>query len=130
MVRTLNRPEKAAISVIALFAIASLALHGLVLAVTPFGIHRDEFLYFSMGNHLRLWHMDFPPAIAMLGALSQTIFGHTVAAARVFPAIEGTVLIVLAALFKRDGRRKVRAGIRRVRRTRFAALPTQLNAVP
>ena len=102
MARTLNRPEKAAISVIALLAIASLALHGLVLAVTPFGIHRDEFLYFSMGNHLRLWHMDFPPAIAMLAALSQAIFGHTVAAARVFPAIEGTVLIVLAALFARE----------------------------
>lgn len=102
MARTLNRPEKAAISVIALLAIASIALHGLVLAVTPFGIHRDEFLYFSMGNHLRLWHMDFPPAIAMLGALSQAIFGHTVAAARVFPAIEGTILIVLAALFARE----------------------------
>ena len=87
---------------IAGLAIASLALHAAVLAVTPFGIHRDEFLYFSMGNHLRLWHMDFPPAIAILGALSQRLFGHTLAAARVFPAIEGAVLIVLAALIARE----------------------------
>jgi 4-amino-4-deoxy-L-arabinose transferase-like glycosyltransferase len=73
-----------------------------VLAVTTFGVHRDEFLYFSMGNHLRLWHMDFPPAIAILGSLAQSLFGHTVAAARVFPAIEGTILIVLAGLFARE----------------------------
>ena len=86
----------------AALAAVSLALHAIVLVITPFGIHRDELLYFSMGNHLRLWHMDFPPAIAMLGALSQSLFGHTVAAARVFPAIEGTILIVLAALFARE----------------------------
>lgn len=98
--RVSDRPPIAVGTIVALAA-ASLALHAIVLAVTPFGIHRDEFLYFSMGNHLRLWHMDFPPAIAMLGALSQSIFGHTVAAARVFPAIEGTILIVLAALFAR-----------------------------
>ncbi|HEY8312116.1 MAG TPA: glycosyltransferase family 39 protein, partial [Gemmatimonadaceae bacterium] len=101
-----KRPPVATRTIGAIAAL-SLALHAVVLAVTPFGIHRDEFLYFSMGNHLRLWHMDFPPAIAMLGAVSQFIFGHTVAAARVFPAIEGTILVVLAALFARElgGRR-------------------------
>ena len=94
--------QRTAVKVIAVLAFLSIALHAVVLVVTPFGIHRDEFLYFSMGNHLRLWHMDFPPAIAILGALSQILFGHTVAAARVFPAIEGTILIILAALFARE----------------------------
>jgi hypothetical protein len=98
----LTRKQQTAVTVITVLALISLALHAVVLAVTPFGIHRDEFLYFSMGNHLRLWHMDFPPAIAILGALAQILFGHTVAAARVFPAIEGTILIVLAALFARE----------------------------
>lgn len=98
----LSQRHQTAVTIIAALAVASLALHTAVLTVTPFGIHRDEFLYFSMGNHLRLWHMDFPPAIAMLGALAQTIFGHSVATARVFPAIEGTILIVLAALFARE----------------------------
>jgi len=91
-----------AVKTIAGLVIASLVLHAVVMIVTPFGIHRDEFLYFSMGNHLRLWHMDFPPAIAILGALSQGLFGHTIATARVFPAIEGAVLIVLAALVARE----------------------------
>jgi hypothetical protein len=98
----LGRRQQTAVTVIAMLALASLVLHAVVLAVTPFGIHRDEFLYFSMGNHLRLWHMDFPPAIAILGALAQILFGHTVAAARVFPAIEGTILMVLAAFFARE----------------------------
>ncbi|MEO7041245.1 MAG: glycosyltransferase family 39 protein [Gemmatimonadaceae bacterium] len=102
MISELPRKQRIAVIGVAVLAAVSLALHGIVLAVTPLGIHRDEFLYFSMGNHLRLWHMDFPPAIAVLGALSQALFGHTVAAARVFPAIEGTILIVLAALFARE----------------------------
>lgn len=32
----------------------------------PYEIHRDAFLYFAMGEHLRFLAMDFPPAIAML----------------------------------------------------------------
>ena len=48
------------------FAAVKLFAHFLTVAVTPYGIHRDEFLYLSMGEHLRLWRMDFPPAIALL----------------------------------------------------------------
>ncbi|MEO9226094.1 MAG: glycosyltransferase family 39 protein, partial [Gemmatimonadaceae bacterium] len=102
MTTRVSTRQRTAVKVIAVLALLSIALHTIVLVVTPFGIHRDEFLYFSMGNHLRLWHMDFPPAIAILGALSQIVFGHTVAAARVFPAIEGTILIILAALLARE----------------------------
>ncbi len=88
--------------VVLTLAAAKLALHLIVLAVTPYGIHRDAFLYFAMGDHLRLWRMDFPPFIAIMGNLQTAIFGHTLAAARVFPALEGTVLLVLAALIARE----------------------------
>ena len=47
-------------------AAAKLMLHLTVLMLTPYGVHRDEFLYLSMGRHLRFWRMDFPPLIAML----------------------------------------------------------------
>ncbi|MGH7669569.1 MAG: glycosyltransferase family 39 protein [Gemmatimonadaceae bacterium] len=87
-----------AIGVIAALAAAKLALHLLVLAVSPYGIQRDAFLYFAMGRHLRFWRMDFPPFIAVMGNLQTALFGHTMAAARIFPAIEGTVILVLAAL--------------------------------
>ena len=80
----------------------SLGLHLLVLAITPFGLQRDEFLYFAMGRHLRFWRMDFPPLIAVLANLQLALFGHTLAAARVFPALEGTLLLVLGVLIARE----------------------------
>ena len=91
-----------AVPVIATVVAVSLGLHLVALMVTTFGLQRDEFLYFSMGEHLRLWRMDFPPLIAILANVASALFGHTLAAARVLPAIEGAVLIVLAALIARE----------------------------
>jgi hypothetical protein len=88
--------------VLAAFVAAKLALHAVVLVVTPFGLQRDSFLYFAMGDHLRLWRMDFPPLIAIMGNVQTAIFGHTLAAARVFPALEGTAILVLAVLIARE----------------------------
>jgi hypothetical protein len=101
-----QRPALATRS-IAVIAAIKLALHLAVLAVTPYGVHRDEFLYFSMGRHLQFWRMDFPPLIGVLGNLQRTLFGDTLAAARVLPAIEGTLVLILAALMARElgGRR-------------------------
>ncbi|HEU4990851.1 MAG TPA: glycosyltransferase family 39 protein, partial [Gemmatimonadaceae bacterium] len=55
-----------------------------------------------MGDHLRFWRMDFPPFIAVMGNLQTAIFGHTLAAARVFPAIEGALVLVVAVLIARE----------------------------
>ena len=87
---------------VAVFAAAKLALHLTVLAITPYGVHRDEFLYFSMGRHLRLWRMDFPPLIAILGNIQRALFHDSLAAARVLPALEGTLVLVLTALIARE----------------------------
>jgi len=95
------RPPFAARVVLTLAAL-EVALHLVVLAVTPYGLQRDAFLYFAMGDHLRLWHMDFPPLIAIMGNLQSAIFGHTLAAARVVPALEGGALLVSAALMARE----------------------------
>lgn len=95
------RPPFAARVVLPLAA-AKLALHLIVLAVTPYGLQRDAFLYFAMGDHLRFWRMDFPPLIAIMANVQTAIFGHTLAAASVFPALEGTALLLLAALIARE----------------------------
>jgi 4-amino-4-deoxy-L-arabinose transferase-like glycosyltransferase len=96
-----RRPRFAAGVVLTLAALA-FALHMIVLAVTPYGLQRDAFLYFAMGHHLRLWRMDFPPLIAILGNVQTAIFGHTLAAARVFPALEGSAILVGGALAARE----------------------------
>ena len=84
------------------FAAVKLLAHLLAVAVTPYGIHRDEFLYLSMGEHLHLWRMDFPPAIAMLAKAARGLFGDTLFAIRFFPAVAGTCVLVLAGVIARE----------------------------
>ena len=83
-------------------AVLCLLLHVVVNLVTPYGIQRDEFLYFAMGDHLRLWHMDFPPAIAMLSVASRFVLGDSLVALRFVPAVASTAIVVLAALLARE----------------------------
>jgi len=82
--------------VIALAA-ASVVLHVLVNLWSPYGFHRDEFLYLAMGDHLRLWSMDFPPFIAVIANISRALLGESLAAIRFFPALAGALLIVIAS---------------------------------
>ncbi len=94
----IRRPQVLVWAIVAV----KLALHLAVLAVTQFGIHRDEFLYLAMGRHLRFWRMDFPPLIALLGNLSGFLFGHSLAVVRIFPAMEGSLVLLMAALIARE----------------------------
>jgi hypothetical protein len=80
------------------FAAFKLLAHFLTVAVTPYGIHRDEFLYLAMGEHLHLWGMDFPPAIALLAKAARGLFGDTLFAIRFFPAVAGTCVLILAGV--------------------------------
>jgi len=84
-----------------------LLLHLATNVFTPYGIHRDELLYLAMGRHLRLFHMDFPPAIAILAEFSRRTLGDSLWAIRFFPALAGATMVVLAALVAREmgGRR-------------------------
>lgn len=94
-------PPFHAAPVVAIAAL-TLALHLVVLAITPYGVHRDELLYLAMGRHLRLWAMDFPPLIALVANASRALFGDTLAVVRVPPALAATALVVLAALLARE----------------------------
>src|SRR5205809_544978 len=79
-----SRPDLA-LGLIAAFAIGRLLLQFVTVAITPYEIHRDEFLYLSMGEHLQFWGMDFPPAIAILANVARWLFGDTLFAVRFFP---------------------------------------------
>lgn len=96
-----ERPPFAARPVWALAA-ALLLLHVVTNFVTPYGIQRDEFLYFAMGDHLRLWHMDFPPLIAILANLERSFLGDALPGLRAVPALAASAIVVLAALLARE----------------------------
>ena len=80
----------------------NLALHVVVNVVTPYGFHRDEFLYLAMGRHLSLWRMDFPPGIAILAEAVRATLGDSLFAVRFVPAVAGTTLVVLGAVLARE----------------------------
>jgi len=75
-----------------------LVIHLVAAGITPYEFHRDEFLYFSMGTHLRLFHMDFPPMIALLSELLRHTVGVSVFTYRLLPGIVGTALFALTLL--------------------------------
>lgn len=82
-------------------AAAVLAVHLVTNVVSPYGFHRDEFLYFAMGRHLRLWRMDFPPAMAVLYDVMR-LLGDSRVALRLVPAFAATAVVVLAGMMARE----------------------------
>jgi hypothetical protein len=88
--------------VIAGLVALKLALHFGVTLFGPYEFHRDEFLYMAMGEHLRVWRMDFPPFIALLSELTRWVFGDSIFAVRLFPALFSASLMVFAAVIAHE----------------------------
>jgi hypothetical protein len=96
-----SHPPLAARPLAALSAF-TFALHVFVNRLSPYGFQRDEFLYMAMGRHLRLWRMDFPPFIAMLSQAERFLFGDSITAIRLAPALAAALLVLLAGLIARE----------------------------
>ena len=88
-------------------ALVALAGHVVVNIITPYGLHRDAFLYLAMGRHLRLWRMDFPPLIAMVAEVERGLFGDSLVAIRLVPDLAHAASVLLAGMIARElgGRR-------------------------
>ena len=78
--------------------VAVLLAHIAVNVISPFEFHRDEFLYLAMGEHLRLWRVDFPPFIAILARVSRALLGDTLTAIRFGPAVVSALLVLATAV--------------------------------
>lgn len=86
---------------VGLLAVAVLAAHIAVNLTSPYGFHRDEFLYLAMGRHLRLWAMDFPPFIAIVARATLETIGGWLVAVRLLPAVVHALLVLLSAYVAR-----------------------------
>ncbi|WP_169950768.1 glycosyltransferase family 39 protein [Microbispora sp. H11081] len=74
-----------------------------LLAVSPwYGYHRDELYFRMLGERPRLGYFDTPPMTPIIARLSTAVFGDTVVALRIFPALCTGALIVLVALAARE----------------------------
>ncbi len=72
-----------------------------------YGYFRDEFDYMSCGDHLQWGYVDQPPLIPFLLHISRALFGDSLRAIRLVPAIASSLLVVQAAATARQfgGRR-------------------------
>ena len=80
---------------------AVFTVHVAVNAASPYGFHRDEFLYLAMGRHLRLWAMDFPPFIAIAARATLETIGGSLVAVRLLPAAAAALLVLAAGWIAR-----------------------------
>jgi hypothetical protein len=80
---------------IILMAVLSVIIH--LIITNNLEYHRDELLYFSLGQHPAFGYNSVPPLIGWVAWLMQTLFGHSVFVVRLFPALLGGALILLTA---------------------------------
>jgi len=85
---------------IIILALFKLILH--FLTNTNYELHRDAFLYLALGDHLDWGFMSVPPTIAVLGNVTRFLFGDSVFAIRIFPAICGSASIVIIGMIIRN----------------------------
>jgi hypothetical protein len=64
--------------------------------------HRDELLYFSLGRHPALGYATVPPMIGWVAWTMQNIFGYSVFAVRLFPALIGGLMVILVSALAKE----------------------------
>jgi hypothetical protein len=81
--------------------LSSVALAIQIATNTNYGIFTDELYYIACGNHLQFGYVDHP-AIAPLLTRVSMLFGKSLVALRFFPALAGSLTILLSALITRE----------------------------
>ncbi len=80
-------------TIILCFAALKLAIH-LILS-TNYGLQRDAYLYYSLGQNLAWGYVSVPPLIAVLARISTAVLGNTVFALRLLPALIGSISVII-----------------------------------
>lgn len=81
----------------------AVAFVGVLIAVAGrYGYFRDELYFRSAGFRLDWGYVDAPPLVAFLARVQLELFGDTVVALRIIPALLGGALAVIGALTVRE----------------------------
>jgi hypothetical protein len=81
----------------------AVAVVGVLIAVAGrYGYFRDELYFRSAGLHLDWGYADAPPLVASLARVQLELFGDTVVALRIIPALLTGALVVIGALTVRE----------------------------
>ena len=85
--------------VVSLFALLKFLVH--FFTAQNYGYFGDELYSIAMSKHLALGYVDLPPLTPLLVALSRALFGESLLAYHVFPALAGAATLVFVCLITR-----------------------------
>lgn len=69
---------------------------------TGYGFHRDEFLYLDESRHLGWGFLEVPPLTPLIGRIVTALFGDSLFAVRLFPALAGAAMVILIGLMVKE----------------------------
>src|SRR5438105_9418251 len=81
-------------------ALVALIVH--LLTIHRYGYFRDELYFIACARHLDFGYVDLAPLSAMLLRIELVLFGTSLFALRLFPAIAGALIVTLTGLFARE----------------------------
>jgi hypothetical protein len=87
-------------AIIIVLALISVFSH--LIVINNLEYNRDEMLYFTLGQHPDFGYATVPPMIGWIAWLMQNIFGYSLFAVRLFPAILSGVLVILTAAIAKE----------------------------
>jgi hypothetical protein len=82
-------------------ALIKLVIHFISSGFLNYGYFRDEFYYMACSDHLAWGYVDQPPLSIFLLAISRVLFGDSIFALRLFPALAGAATVFLTGLMVR-----------------------------
>jgi Dolichyl-phosphate-mannose-protein mannosyltransferase len=85
---------------IVVFSATALLVH--LLTNGRYGYFRDELYYIACGQHLAFGYVDQPPLSILLLHLSQVLFGNSLFAIRLSPALAGAATVAITGLIARE----------------------------
>ena len=98
------RPERGENGLVIVAAVAAAALAFRLVTAGVYGIFVDELYFLACGEHLAWGYVDMPPLTALQAWLARFLFGDSMVAIRLLPALEGAGLVLLVgALTRRLG---------------------------
>jgi hypothetical protein len=83
------------------FAAAGVTV-GLLALAGRYGFHRDELYFQITGRHLAFGYADQPPFTPLVAHLQSALFGDSLLATRIWPALVAGAVVLLAALLARE----------------------------
>jgi hypothetical protein len=95
-----NQTYRTELALIGLFSGIALLIH--LLTNGRYGYFRDELYYLACARHLDFGYVDQPPLSILLLRLSEALFGDSLFAIRVLPALAGAATVALTGLIARE----------------------------